>query len=171
MPNQKNVTQVAELAEKFGKASAIFFTDYQGLDVSNINELRSMFFEQSVEYRVAKNTLIKIAAEQSGIKELENILSGPTAMAISYDEPTVPAKVIKEFTKKREKPSVKGILLDGVVLPGEDFKKIADLPSKPELLSILIGTLQSPMTKFVRTLSAPLSNLANILDSLKQKKS
>ncbi|RMF08512.1 MAG: 50S ribosomal protein L10 [Candidatus Neomarinimicrobiota bacterium] len=171
MPNQKNIEQVAELAEKFGKAAAIYFTDYQGLDVANITELRSKFYEGSVEYRVAKNTLIKIAAEQNNLTGLDEILAGPTALAISYDEPTAPARIIKEFTKKREKPNVKGILFDGELLPGEEFKRLADLPSKPELLSMLIGLLQSPMTKLVRTLQAPLSNTVQVLQSLKDKKS
>ncbi|NOZ74155.1 MAG: 50S ribosomal protein L10 [FCB group bacterium] len=171
MPNQKNIEQVAELAEKFEKAKAVYFTDYQGLDVSNITELRNKFFEGSIEYRVAKNTLIKIAAEKNNLEGLDAFLSGPTALAISYDEPTVPAKIIKEFTRKREKPSVKGILFDGTLLPGEEFKRIADLPSKPDLLSMFVGLLQSPLTKFIRTINAPMSNMANVLHSLKEKKS
>jgi len=171
MPNQKNIDQVTELTEKISKASAIYFTDYQGLDVANITELRSKFFEGSVEYRIAKNTLIKIAAENNQLEGLDDILKGPTALAIAYDEPTVPAKIIKEFTRKREKPNVKGILLDGAILPGEKFKRIADMPSKTELLSMFVGLLQSPLTKLVRTLNAPMSNMANILHSLKEKKS
>lgn len=171
MPNQKNIEQVAELAEKLEKAKAVYFTDYQGLDVANITELRNKFFEGSVEYRVAKNTLIKIAGEQHNIEGLDQFLSGPTALAISYDEPTVPAKIIKDFTRKRDKPNVKGILFDGTLLPGEEFKRIADLPSKTELLSMFVGLLQSPLTKFIRTINAPMSDMANVLHSLKEKKS
>jgi large subunit ribosomal protein L10 len=107
MPNKKNLQQVKELTEKLEKAKAIYFTDYIGLDVGSITELRSEFYQNSVEYYVAKNTLLKIAAEKNNIKGLDEFLLGPTAIAISYDDPTSPAKIIKEFAKKFEKPTVK----------------------------------------------------------------
>lgn len=171
MPNTKNVTSVAELKDKIGKASAIYFTDYLGLDVASITELRKQFFDTSVEYKVAKNTLIKIAAEENDISGLDDFLKGPTAIAISYDEPTTPAQVLKKFTKDHDLPNVKGILFEGKILGGEEFKRIADLPSREELLSMLAAMLQSPMTNFVRTLSAPMSSMVGVLNSLKDQKS
>jgi large subunit ribosomal protein L10 len=171
MPNKKNIQQVTELTEKLEKAKSIYFTDYIGLDVSSITELRSEFYKNSIEYYVAKNTLLKIAAENNKIEGLEEFLTGPTAIAISYDEPTSPAKIIKDFAKKFEKPAVKGILFDGEVLDGDKFKAIADMPSRDQLLSMFVGSLQSPLTKLAGTLNATMSNLVGVLNSLKEQKS
>ena len=170
MPNTKNIQQVAELTEKLEKAKSIYFTDYIGLDVGSITQLRSEFFENSVEYCVAKNTLLKIAADNNNIEGLEKYLIGPTAIAISYDEPTVPAKIIKEFAKKFEKPAVKGILFDGKVLDGSKFASIADLPSREQLITMLASTLQSPLVKLAGTLNATMSSFVGVLNSLKEKK-
>ncbi|NQV37737.1 MAG: 50S ribosomal protein L10 [Candidatus Marinimicrobia bacterium] len=171
MPNTKNINSVEELRGKIEKASAIYFTDFLGLDVARITELRKQFYDTSIEYKVVKNTLLKIAAAENNISGLEEILKGSTAIAISYDEPTTPAQVLKKFTKDHDLPKVKGILFDGEVLGGEEFLRIADLPSRDELLSMLVAMLQSPMTKFVRTLSAPMSNMVGVLNSLKDQKS
>jgi len=170
MPSSKNIEAVAELSDKLVRAKAIYFTDYLGLDVGSITDLRSQFFQADVEYTVAKNTLLKIAAKQNKIKGLDEFLTGPTAIAISYDEPTSPAKVIKSFSKDHDKPRVKGILFEGDVLDGSEFKRLADLPSKIELLSQLVAMLQSSMSKLVNTLNAPLTNVANVLNNLKEQK-
>ena len=171
MPNNKNIEQVKELKETFSKAKAIYFTEYHGLSVGDITKLRSEFFKANVEYRVAKNTLIKLAAEQNMISGLDEVLIGSTAIAIAYDEPVAPAKVIKEFTKDNDLPRVKGILFDGEFLPGEEFKKLADMPSKEELLSQLVAMLNSPLQKLVSTLIAPMQNAVGVLNNLKEKKS
>ena len=171
MPNNKNIEQVKELKETFSKAKAIYFTEYHGLNVGDITKLRSEFFKADVEYKVAKNTLIKLAAEQNKISGLDEVLIGSTAIAIAYNEPVAPAKVIKEFTKDNDLPRVKGILFDGEFLPGEEFKKLADMPSKEELLSQLVAMLNSPLQKLVSTLIAPIQNAVGVLNNLKEKKS
>jgi len=170
MPNNKNIQQVEELTEKLNKAKAIYFTDYVGLDVGRITQLRSEFYQNSTEYYVAKNTLLKIAAKNNKIKGLDKFLSGPTAIAISYDEPTAPAKVIKEFAKKFEKPIVKGILFDGEVLEGSKFKSIADMPSREQLIGMFASSLQSPLVKTLGVLNATMSGLVGVLNNLKEKK-
>jgi len=170
MPNKKNIQQVDDLTKKLEQAKAIYFTDYIGLDVGKITQLRSEFFNNSVEYYVAKNTLLKIAASNNKIVGLDKYLSGPTAIAISYDEPTTPAKIIKEFSKKFEKPTVKGILFDGAVLDGSKFASIADMPSREQLIATLASTLQSPLVKLAGVLNATMSSLVNVLNSLKEKK-
>ena len=171
MPNNKNIEQVNELKETFSKAKAIYFTEYHGLNVGDITKLRSEFFKADVEYKVAKNTLIKLAAEQNKISGLDEVLIGSTAIAIAYTEPVAPAKVIKEFTKDNDLPTVKGILFDGEFLPGEEFKKLADMPSKEESLSQLVAMLNSPLQKLVSTLIAPIQNAVGVLNNLKEKKS
>ena len=171
MPSQKNIDEVKVLTDKLETASAVYFTDYLGLDVESITNLRSEFFHASVEFRVTKNTLLKLAAEKMNIEGLDNFLVGSTAIAISFDEPTSPAKVLKRFTKEHDKPNVKAILFDGEVLEGSEYKKFANLPSKDELLSKFVIMLNSPMTILARTISSPMENLVNVLNNLKNEKS
>jgi len=171
MPSQKNIDEVKYLTDKLESASAIYFTDYLGLDVDSITKLRSEFFHASVEFKVTKNTLLKLAAENMKIEGLDDYLVGSTAIAISFDEPTSPAKVLKSFMKEHDKPEVKAILFDGEVLEGSEYKKFASLPSKDELLTKLVFMLNSPMTNLVRTLGSPMGNFVNVLNSLKNEKS
>ena len=171
MPNQKNIEKIKNLSESFSKAKAIYFTKYHGLNVSDITKLRSEFFKVEVEYKVAKNTLIKLAAQENEIEIDSELLKGATAIAISYSEPVSPAKVIKEFNKDGDLPEVKGILFDGQFLPGSDYNRLADLPSKDELLAKLVATLNSPMQKLVSTISAPIQNTLVVLNNLKENKS
>ena len=171
MPSKNNITQVEVLTEKIGKAKAIYFTDFLGLDVSSITELRSQFFQASIEYTVAKNTLIKLAAQNNQIEGIEEFFSGPTALAISYNESIIPAKILKVFKKTHEKPTVKGIIFEGEVLQGDEFNRIATLPSREESLTQLVAMFISPLTMFVNTLNASMSELVGVLRSLKEKKS
>ena len=171
MPSQKNIDEVNYLTDKLESASAIYFTDYLGLDVDSITKLRSEFFHASIEFKVTKNTLLKLAAENMKIDGLDDYLVGSTAIAISFDEPTSPAKVLKSFMKEHDKPEVKAILFDGEVLEGSEYKRFASLPSKDELLTKLVIMLNSPMTNLVRTLGSPMGNFVNVLNSLKNEKS
>ena len=132
MPSIKNLETVKSLTEKLDKANAIYFTDYLGLDVVSITKLRKEFVSNDIEFTIAKNTLIKLAAKDAGMQGLDEFLNGPTAMALSYNDPTNPAKVIKNFLKDFDKPAVKGMILDGQVFHGEEFEKIANLPSKEQ---------------------------------------
>ena len=171
MPSEKNQDELAQLTEKLDKAKAVYFTDFLGLDVSSITELRSEFFKASIEFKVAKNTLLKLAAENINLEGIDDFLVGSTAIAISYDEPTAPAKVLKKFTEDHDKPEVKAILFDGEVLDGSEYLKFATLPTKDELLTKLVLMVNSPITILARTLSASMTNFVNGLNNLKNTKS
>ena len=171
MPSEKNQDELAQLTEKLDKAKAVYFTDFLGLDVSSITELRSEFFKASIEFKVAKNTLLKLAAENINLEGLDGFLVGSTAIAISYDEPTAPAKVLKKFTEDHDKPEVKAILFDGEVLDGSEYLKFATLPTKDELLTKLVLMVNSPITILARTLSSSMTNFVNGLNNLKNTKS
>jgi len=171
MPNKKNIEQVKELSETLAKAKAVYFTEYHGLNVGDITKLRSEFFKVDVDYKVAKNTLIKLAAQDNKISGVDDMLKGSTALAISYDEPVAPAKVIKEFKKDNELPEVKGILFEGEFMSGGEFERLADMPSKEESLSMLVAMLNSPLQKLVSTLNAPMQDTLGVLNSLKENKS
>ena len=116
MPNKKNIEEVKRLSKSLSKAKAIYFTEYHGLNVGDLTKLRSQFFKADVEYKVAKNTLVKLAAKDNNIQVDEDLLKGSTALAISFDEPVVPAKIIKDFKKNNDLPEVKGIFFDGEFL-------------------------------------------------------
>ena len=171
MPSKKNVKQLEELSDKLSKAKAVYVTEYLGLNVEEITELRKEFHSNQVEFKVTKNTLLKLAADNNKLKGLDDFLNNSTAIAISYDDPTSPAKVIKKFTKDNDLPQVKGIVFEGEVFDGSEFKRFADVPSKEESLAKLIALLHSPLTKLVWTFKAPMSNVGNALNNLKQNKS
>ena len=171
MPSSKNVKQLEELTDKLSRAKAVYITEYLGLNVDEITELRKEFFSNQVEYKVTKNTLLKLAAEKNKLEGLDGFLSKSTAIALSYDDPTSPARVIKKFTNENDLPQVKGIVFEGQVFDGSEFKKFADAPSKQESLSKLIALLQSPLIKLIWALKSPMSNLGNALNNLKENKS
>jgi large subunit ribosomal protein L10 len=171
MPNTKNIQQVEVLTEKLGRAKAIYITQYLGLNVEDVTELRREFHSNGVEFLVAKNTLLKLAAKSNKIDGLDPYLSGPTAVALSYEDPTGPARVLKKFTKDHDLPEVKGIVFDGDVLDGSEFKRIADMPTKEQLLGMLAALLQSPLTNLMWALKSPMTDLGNALSNLKDKKS
>ena len=171
MPNQKNVNNVKELSDKLSKAKSIYFTDYLGLSVSEVTNLRKKFFDSNVEYLVVKNTLLKIASDQNKIGLEDELFFGSTAIAISYDEPVVAAKIIKGFLEDHDLPKVKGLLFEGSYLPASDFEKIASLPSKEESLTKIVFMLKSPIQNIANLLSSSMVNLVHVLNGIKEKKS
>ena len=171
MPNNKNVKSVEVLTEKMSKAKSVYFTDYLGLDVLEITKLRKEFFAKDVEFMVVKNTLLKIASNNNKISLSEELFSGATAIAISYEEPVAAAKVIKDFNKDYDLPSVKGILFEGDYLPAEEFNKIASLPSKEESITKFAMMIKSPMQNLAMILKSPMSDFVNVLNSIKESKS
>ena len=171
MPNIKNEKNVEILTEKMSKAKSIYFTDYLGLSVSEITKLRKEFFAKNVEYLVVKNTLLKIASSNNKISLSEELYVGSTAIAVSYEEPVAAAKVIKDFSKDYDLPSVKGILFDGDYISAEEFNKIASLPSKEESVTKFVIMIKSPVQNLAMLLRSPMSDFVNVLSSIKEIKS
>tara|TARA_Y100001958_G_C21115437_1_gene461167 strand:- start:62 stop:577 length:516 start_codon:yes stop_codon:yes gene_type:complete len=170
MPNSHNKEEVKILTGKIKDATAVYFAEYHGLNVEDITSLRGLFFEKNIEFRVSKNTLLKIACKNNNFNGIDDFLTGSTAVAFAFDDPSIPAKVFKDFTKERNLPSVKGIIFDGEILDGKQFDKIANLPSKDELLSKLVMLLSSSMLNFALTVKSPMYDFVNILNQLKNKK-
>ena len=168
MPNKKNIADFNDLKKVFSKANSIFFTQYQGLNVGEITKLRGEFFKNNVEFRVAKNTLLKLALDEAKLPKLDSVLKGDTAIAVSYDNPVSPAKVLKKFIKDNELPAVKGIIIEGESFSVEYFEKLAKMDSKEVLLGQLISMLQSPIQNLVSTLSAPVQNTLSVLKNIKK---
>ena len=170
MPNKKNINNVKELTDKLSRAKSIYFTDYLGLNVSDVTSLRKRFFDSNVEYLVVKNTLLKIASDQNKISLSDELFSGSTAIAISYDEPVLAAKVLKDFLKDHDLPNIKGVLFEGSYLPASEFEKIANLPSKEESLTKIVVMLKSPVQNIVNLLNSPMVKLVHVLNGLKETK-
>jgi len=170
MPNQKNISNVKELSDKLSKAKSIYFTNYLGLNVSDVTSLRKKFFKSNVEYIVVKNTLLRIASDQQKISLGAELFTGSTAIAICYDEPVLAAKIIKDFIKDHDLPSIKGILFEGSYLPASEFEKIANLPNKEESLTKITLMLKSPLQNIVNLLNSPMVKLINVLNGLKENK-
>ena len=171
MPSEINIRNVEILTEKLSRAKAIYFTDYLGLNVGEITNLRRNFFLLGIEYCVAKNSLLKLAIENNDLKVSDEIFNGSTAIALSYEESITPAKVIKHFTKDHDLPLVKGILFEGDYLPKEEFQTLAEMPSRDELLAKFAMMLSSPLQKLASTLDGAMLKVIGLLNSIKDEKS
>lgn len=160
--------QVDELRERFGRATSVFLADYRGLTVGDAEELRGSLCadpENPCEYRVVKNSLLRIAATDSDLASLEKHFAGPTAVAFSYGDPVALAKALVAFGKEHEVFEIKAGYLDGQSLEPADVAKLATLPNLQELRGKLVGLLQAPATKLVRLLSEPGGQLARVVEA------
>ena len=171
MPNQQKIDKVAEVQQDFENSSGIYFTNYTGINVGKVTELRKNFWQESVKYKVVKNNLTKIAAKNAGIEGLDDLLQGQIGIAFSEDDPTAPARVIKKFIEDKNPLDVVGILFEGELFDSSKYEQLANIPSKEVLLGKLVGGLSSPMSKFVMTLGGAMSKFAGTLESLKTQKS
>lgn len=164
--------QVEALRAKLVRANSLVAVDYRGMTVTDANALRQKLRQAggaSIEYRVAKNTLLKIAARGTALEPIGKHLEGPTAVAIAYDEPSAMAKVLIAFAKENEKLKIKGGVVDGEAADAAALGVIATLPGKQELRGMLAGTLQSPLRNLAGTLQSILGHLRNALEQRQQK--
>jgi len=161
---------VAELAERLKGTKAAFLADYRGLNVGKATELRRKLRAAGVEYRVVKNTLLRLAARGTPVACLDAELKGPTAIALVTGDPVAPAKALVEFAKANQKFELKAGMLDGKLLRPEDVKALADLPSREVLLARLLGTLNAPTGNFVGVLAAIPRSLVQVLSAIKDQK-
>lgn len=162
MPSAKVLEQkqqiVNELTEKLKTAVAGVLVDHRGLTVEEDTALRRELREAGVEYSVVKNTLTRFAAKEVGFDELDPILNGPTALALSFSDVIAPAKVLCGYAKKNEKLEIKSGFMDGKVISLDEIKALADTPSKEVLIAKIMGSLNAPVSKLVRTLQALVDN-------------
>ena len=172
MPNVKKIELVDQLTEKIKASSALYFAKYTGMSVEQASHLRQSFTDNSVEFIVSKNTLTKIAAEKAGLSKdiFDKFLSGQIAIAYAGNDPTAPAKVIKDFSKENECLEVVGLYFDGELYSPDKYKEIANLPSREELLTKFVVALNYPMTSVLYSLKASMSGLVNALNNLKEQK-
>jgi len=161
---------VADLHEKLKKSKVVIVTDYKGLDVQTINALRRKLRDASVEYHVAKNSLIKRAASDTSVSAIDDFFKGPSALAISFDDPVAPAKVLSEFAKDNKKLEIRAGVMDGNVLTTDDIKALSSLPSREVLLAQLLSAMNGVPTGLVRALSDIPRRMLTVLSAINDQK-
>ena len=168
LEEKKQITK--DLNQRFTKAAGVFVTDYKGLDVAAINDLRRKLTQEEVEYQVAKNSLLIRAAEGTDVNLIKDIFKGPNAIALSYGDPVSSAKILTDFAKNNKVFEIKAGVMDGAVLDSNQIKALADLPSREVLLGMLVATMNSVPTGFVRTLAEIPRQFLNVLQAIKDQK-
>lgn len=167
--------KAAVVEEMKGKLSAVkgaVLISYNKLTVKDATALRRKFLEHGVEYKVIKNTLTRIAADELGLEGLDPFLAGPNGLAMSDSDPVAAAAALKEFLKenKTEAVTVKAGILEGKVIGPEEIKALADLPSREQLLGMVASALAAPITGLARSLNGTICNLAYALEAVRKQK-
>jgi large subunit ribosomal protein L10 len=169
MPNAEKSAAVAEITESFNSASAAVITEYRGLSVKQITDLRRALGRDTT-YAVVKNTLTRRAAAEAGIPIDESLLTGPTAIAFVKGDPVEAAKGLRDFARTTPLLVIKGGILEGKALSADEVNKIADLDSREVLLAKLAGALKALPTRAAGLFQAPLSQMARLAKALEEKK-
>jgi large subunit ribosomal protein L10 len=169
MPNSEKVSAVAELSEHFRSSNAAVITEYRGLTVKQVSDLRRALGKETT-YSVVKNTLTKLAAADAGVSVDDALLTGPTAIAFVGGDPVEAAKGLRDFAKANPLLIIKGGLMEGKSLSVSEVNRIADLESREVLLAKLAGALKALPTRAAGLFQAPLSQMARLAAALEEKK-
>ena len=169
MARPDKVAAVAEIADEFRGASASVVTEYRGLTVTQLTTLRRAL-GSDVSYRIAKNTLVKRAAQDAGVDGLDALLTGPTAIAFVTGEPVDAAKALRDFAKDNKALVIKGGYMDGNALSVDEVNRIADLESREVLLAKLAGAMKGNLSKAAGLFAAPASQVARLAQALADKR-
>lgn len=170
MVRKEKELAVQDLSDKLKNNTAMLLTEYQGLTVAEITELRNKLRKSNCEYKVVKNTLSRRALEKIGFEEFSKYFNGPTAIAIDQGDPVETTKILVGFSKDHNKLKLKAGLLGDKFLTTEDIKSLASLPPRDVLLAQVIGTIQAPISGFVNVLSGVLRNFVNVVNEIKKQK-
>lgn len=160
---KKKQELVKSYTEEFSRSQAAILTDYRGLSVAELNQLRNKMRETGSGYHIVKNRLAKLALREAGLPVPEELLQGPTAIGFCYDDVVAPAKVLTEYAKESKTLIVKGGILGARVIDGQAISSLADLPSRDVLLAQLLSSIQSPIAGLVNVLNGPLRGLVTML--------
>ena len=170
MPRPDKVAVVDEVSRRLSESTATVLTEYRGLSVDELAELRAKLRETDASYRVVKNTLTRLAAQDAGVDIPHDILIGPTAVTFCAGDPVAAAKVLRAFSKQHPELVIKGGVLDGRVLDAAETTRLSELESRDELLARLAGMMQSIVAQPARLAQANLSKFARLLAALQDKK-
>ena len=165
LPTQAKVDRVNELKEKLEQCSIVVSTDYTGLPVNEVTELRRRMRAASVEFTVVKNNLMKLACDAAGRPDAKEIVEGPTAMAFGFEEPEIVARTLTDYIRTtRSALAIRGALLGmDHTLPPDQVERLATLPPQPQLVASLLGQMQAPLQRLVNVMNGPIQNLGGLL--------
>jgi len=162
---------IQQVAEKLNKAQGVYLTEFSGLTVSEISDLRKKFREQDIEYKVVKNTLIKKALEQTNISDkLAEGLKNTTGIALGYDDPIAPAKVIKKYSDDNEKLKFKMASVDGTIFEASELDTLSKMLSKVENIGRIAGTINNTISGVPGTINAVMRDMVSVLDQIAKQK-
>lgn len=161
---------VEDLKEKFATTKVVIVTDYKGLNVSQMTELRRNLSEANVEFQVVKNTLLTRASKDTDAELLVDVFKGPSGIALSFDDPVAPAKVLTQFAKDNQKLEIKAGVMNGKMMDLDAIMALSKLPSREELLAQVLATMNAVPTGLVRALSDVPRRMVNALNAIKDQK-
>ncbi|MGD9155448.1 MAG: 50S ribosomal protein L10 [Bacillota bacterium] len=170
MALQEKEALVREIRQKFEASKTVVLADYRGLNVMEVTELRKKMREADIDYKVLKNTMTSRAAKAANIEGLDPYLTGPTALAFSYNDYAAPAKILTEFAKTHKKLELKAGVLEGKVIGLELVRNLAELPSREVLLGKVAGMFQAPLRGLVTVLAGPLRGFACAVEAIRKQK-
>ena len=166
----EKVESVAELHEKLARAVSAVLADFRGLTVQEITDLRQQLRDASLELAVVKNTLARLAVQETPFERLSPYLNGPTSITLSYRDTVAPAKILSAYVKKQPKLAVRAGLFEGEIIPAEKIAEIADLPPRDVILAQALAAMQGPLAGLVWTLQGVLSTFMGTLQAIHDKK-
>ena len=161
---------VEEIKEKISKAQSVVLVDYRGLNVEQLTELRSQYRKAGVDYKVYKNTMMRIAFKDLGLEDFNEFLKGPSAVAFGYNDPVEAAKITAEFAKTNVKLEIKAGIVDGKVIDVAGVNSLASLPSREVLVAQVLGGLNAPIQGFANVLQGTIRGLAIVLNAIAEEK-
>lgn len=170
MPRPEKVRAVEDIKERLEQAEAVFLTEYRGLDVGEMQQLRRSLREAGADYRVVKVTLARLAADAAGMEGIGEYLSGPMALAFVREDPVGAAKALRDFAKEHDQLVVKAGFFAGSILKPEDITRLADIEPREVLLAKIAGAAKAPLANFAGLLSAFTRNAASMFSQLLEKK-
>lgn len=165
MPTQQKMDRVEELKDQLERSTITFSADYTRTTVNQMTELRRAMRAGGIDFTVVKNTLMYLAADQSGKPQVKEIVQGPSAVAFGYDDPAAAAKTISDYARANANTfSIRGAVMgDGAAIGPDGVARLATLPPRPQMLATLLAQMQAPMSRLVGALNGPVQNLDNVL--------
>jgi large subunit ribosomal protein L10 len=163
VPTEEKAAVVEDLKHRLDGVKAVVLTEYRGLTVQQIGELRKQLRSVSAEFKVIKNRLARIAVSAKGLEPLASQLKGPTGLILAKDDPVAVAKTVHAFARTNQALTIKGGYVDGQLMPPAELKALSELPSREALRSQLVGAIQGPLAKLVGLLTAAQRDLAYVL--------
>jgi large subunit ribosomal protein L10 len=175
MNKEQKAESVSEIKELIESSEAMYFMDFAGLTVEEVNELRKEFFKSELKYKVVKNTLTARALKESEkysshVEKLSEILHGPTGIVFAYKNPVAPAKILKKYADKIDRPKLKIAIVENEIYDSKQLNTLASLPTKEEIISGILGSLNSPASGIVGSINAAMRDLFSVIEEVAKKK-